>query len=57
MWLAKQLTTRTFSAYKAQNNVRRAEALRQAMLAVMSTPTFSHPTYWAPYALVGEGGR
>jgi CHAT domain-containing protein len=54
---AKQLTTRTFSAYKAQNNVRRAEALRQAMLAVMSTPTFSHPTYWAPYALVGEGGR
>ena len=54
---AMQLTTRTFSAYKAQGQMRRAEALRQAMLAVMATPQYSHPTYWAPYALVGEGGR
>jgi CHAT domain-containing protein len=54
---AMQLTTQTFSAYKSQKNVRRAEALRQAMLAVMNTPQFSHPAYWAPYALVGEGGR
>ena len=54
---AMQLTTQTFSAYKSQKNVRRAESLRQAMLAVMNTPKFSHPAYWAPYALVGEGGR
>ena len=54
---AMQLTTRTFSAYKSQPNLRRAEALRQSMLAVMDTPQYSHPTYWAPYALVGEGGR
>ncbi len=54
---AMQLTTRTFSAYKNQPRLRRAEALRQAMLAVMDSPTFSHPAYWAPYALVGEGGR
>ena len=32
-------------------------ALQQAMLHVMQNPQFAHPTYWAPYALVGEGGR
>jgi len=26
-------------------------------LHVMQNPQFAHPTYWAPYALVGEGGR
>ena len=54
---AMALTTRTFSAYKANPAIRRAEALRQAMLETMKTPRFSHPAYWAPYALVGEGGR
>jgi CHAT domain-containing protein len=28
--------------------------LRQSMLAVMKSPTFGHPAFWAPYALVGE---
>jgi CHAT domain-containing protein len=27
------------------------------MLAVMKSPAFGHPAFWAPYALVGEGGR
>ena len=54
---AMALTTRTFSAYKKNPSIRRAEALRQAMLETMKTPLFSHPAYWAPYALVGEGGR
>ena len=54
---AKQLTTRTFELYKNQARLSRAQALRQSMLALMQTPQFSHPTYWAPYALVGEGGR
>ena len=54
---AMLLTTQTFAAYKKDPDVRRAEALRQAMLATMKLQRFAHPTYWAPYALVGEGGR
>ncbi|OYU31753.1 MAG: hypothetical protein CFE39_06890 [Comamonadaceae bacterium PBBC2] len=54
---AMLLTTHTFAAYKSNPNMRRAEALRQAMLQTMKSPQFAHPAYWAPYALVGEGGR
>ena len=54
---AMLLTTHTFDAYKSNPAMRRAEALRQAMLTLMKQPRFSHPTYWAPYALVGEGSR
>jgi len=54
---AMQLTTHTFAAYKSNPSMRRAEALRQAMLKTMNSPQFAHPAYWAPYALVGEGGR
>jgi hypothetical protein len=38
----------------------RAEALRRSMLAVMDSdarPYFSHPAAWAPFVVVGEGGR
>jgi CHAT domain-containing protein/tetratricopeptide (TPR) repeat protein len=40
----------------------RAEALRQGMLAVMTgaqgkAAYFAHPYAWAPFMLVGEGGR
>lgn len=54
---AMQLTTRTFDAYIHNAKLSRAQALRQSMLQVMQNPQFAHPTYWAPYALVGEGGR
>lgn len=54
---AMLLTTHTFAAYKKDSELRRAEALRQAMLETMKLQAFSHPAYWAPYALVGEGGR
>ncbi len=54
---AMLLTTHTFDAYKKHPDMPRAEALRQAMLKTMQTPRFAHPAYWAPYALVGEGGR
>ena len=54
---AMNLTTHTFAAYKENPQIRRAEALRLAMLDTMKKPEFAHPTYWAPYALVGEGGR
>jgi CHAT domain-containing protein len=54
---AMLLTTNTFAAYKKNPLIRRAEALRHAMLETMKMPQYAHPTYWAPYALVGEGGR
>jgi len=54
---AMMLTTHTFAAYKKNPQMRRSEALRQAMLETMKDSRFTHPAYWAPYALVGEGGR
>ena len=54
---AKLLTTRTFSHYAANTQAPKAESLRQAMLSVMAIPKYQHPIYWAPYALVGDGGR
>ena len=54
---AMQLTTTAFASYKKDTSIRRSEALRQSMLAVMKSPTFGHPAFWAPYSLVGEGGR
>ena len=40
-------------------NVGRAEALRRAMLAMINNGTLeqAHPAYWAPFVVVGEGGR
>ena len=54
---AMLLTTKTFDAYNRDAQLRRAEAVRLAMLEVMKMPQFQHPAFWAPYALVGEGGR
>ena len=54
---AKLLTAATFAHYTANPQAAKAESLRQAMLKVMAMPQYSHPAYWAPYALVGDGGR
>jgi CHAT domain-containing protein len=54
---ASLLTTGTFAHQIGNPNARRADSLRDAMLKVMAQPQFSHPAFWAPYALVGEGGR
>lgn len=54
---AMLLTTNTFEAYAKDPAITRAEALRQAMLKVMANKDYQHPAFWAPYALVGEGGR
>jgi tetratricopeptide (TPR) repeat protein len=32
----------------------RAQALRQAQLAMLSQPQFQHPVFWAPFSVVGE---
>ncbi len=54
---AKELTTSTFAHYAANPQAPKAESLRQGMLKVMGMAQYSHPAYWAPYALVGDGGR
>jgi CHAT domain-containing protein len=54
---AKELTTATFRRFGSDPTLPRAEALRQAQLEVMKNEAYDHPFYWAPYALVGDGGR
>jgi len=54
---AVTLTTETFKNYQSKPTEAKAESLRQAMLTVMANPATAHPTYWAPYALVGDGSR
>jgi CHAT domain-containing protein len=64
---ARQLVTTLFEKYAADPKLSRAEALRQASLAVMDDTakdasgkalfSYAHPLFWAPYALVGDGGR
>lgn len=54
---AKLLTTETFAHYTANPGAAKAESLRVAMLKVMGLPQYAHPAYWAPYALIGDGGR
>jgi CHAT domain-containing protein len=53
---AQQLVTETFKRYGADKSLPRAEALRQAQLMLMRNPKYAHPFFWAPYALVGDGG-
>ncbi len=57
---AARLTTAALAWQRADPAIGRAEALRRAMLAVLDDPGASarqrHPAYWAPFALVGEGG-
>ena len=55
---AARLTTDTLAAL-SREKIRRSEALRQAMLSVMNDgrdPTLAHPSAWAPFVIVGEGG-
>ena len=33
----------------------RAEALRKAEIDLISNPVYSHPLFWAPFVVVGEG--
>jgi CHAT domain-containing protein len=54
---AMMITTETFRQYKGSDKLTRAKALQSGMLKVMSDSRYKHPAFWAPYALVGEGGR
>lgn len=56
---AVRLTTKIFETLKLNPGMTRAEALRQSMLAFMndrSDPLNAYPAFWAPFALVGDGG-
>lgn len=57
---AVELTTGIFRRQSAQPDLTRAAALRGSILAMLSPEQpeyFSHPIFWAPFQLVGEGGR
>jgi CHAT domain-containing protein len=56
---AVELTTRSFNTLKQNPELGRAEALRQAMLSLIDhgTAPTANPAYWAPFVVIGEGGR
>jgi CHAT domain-containing protein len=65
---ARLLTTKLFEHQSANPTVTRAEALRATMLDLMDRAvptdmlgtkgyTYAHPMFWAPFSLVGDGGR
>jgi CHAT domain-containing protein len=54
---ARQLVTEIFRRYGADRSVTRAETLRLAQLSLIDGKHYAHPFYWAPFAIVGDGGR
>jgi CHAT domain-containing protein len=65
---AKELVSDLFKRQADDPKLTRAEALRQAMLALMDGPgylgadgktefAYAHPLFWAPYSIIGDGGR
>lgn len=53
-----KLTTRML-AEAAKPDVGKAEAHRRSMLALLNDPEhpeYAHPSFWAPFVVVGEGG-
>ena len=57
---AVRLATSTFAELDRDPNAGRAEALQRAMIAFMDDPSQAdnaHPAVWAPFVVVGEGGR
>lgn len=65
---AKILTTDLFKRQAENPNLTRAKALQEAMLALIDGPgyqdasqmtlfSYAHPLFWAPYSIIGDGGR
>ena len=53
------LTGATLALMRDDPSTGRAEALRQASIRLMNDPrdpTLAHPSAWAPFVVVGEGG-
>ncbi len=58
---AKLLTTELFKRQSADAKLSRAQAMREASLAVMqqsagNSYSYAHPMFWAPFVVVGDGG-
>jgi CHAT domain-containing protein len=51
-----RLTTGMFEAWGASRSLGRAEALRRAQLALLAQRATAHPSLWAPFVLIGDGG-
>jgi CHAT domain-containing protein len=64
---ARDLVTDIFRRQAADSKLGRGELLRQAMMALIDGPgyvqegktlySYAHPTFWAPYSLIGDGGN
>ena len=56
---AVKLTTMTIKEISQDQSVGRAEALRRAMLSLINRGDHheTHPAYWAPFVVIGEGAR
>jgi CHAT domain-containing protein len=65
---AKELVSDLFKRQADDPKLTRAEALRQAMNALMDGPgyvgsdgkaefAYAHPLFWAPYTIIGDGGK
>jgi CHAT domain-containing protein len=54
-----KLITSAVNVLARDRSIGRAEAMRRAMLSLIGggTPQEAHPSYWAPFVLIGEGGR
>jgi hypothetical protein len=52
-----KLVTKTLNTMGADKTIGRSEALRRSMVALIEkgAPGESHPSYWAPFVVVGEG--
>lgn len=56
---AARLTTTAIRMQDSDPTLGRSEALRRSMLVLMNDtvdPTLAHPSAWAPFVIVGEGG-
>jgi len=65
---AKDLVTDLFKRQADDRKLTRGEALRQSMMALMDGKgytdaagktefAYAHPLFWAPYTIIGDGGR
>lgn len=58
---AAAITTRTIERFVRNPRLTRAQALQQASVELIegrnADADWAHPAFWAPYALVGNGGR
>ncbi|MEM9089847.1 MAG: CHAT domain-containing protein [Cyanobacteria bacterium P01_F01_bin.53] len=57
LWSVADASTAQFITQFYQNltqQTTKAEALRQAQLALIHYPKYNHPYFWAPFVLVGN---